>query len=184
MAVRKSTTASEDLKAGSPSEAPTEGTSPAPKPGAKPKADAAPNEALVSLFEKYDEKVSEAESYFVQLVEHIQTNELDRNTVVASMMRARGITYETAQSQYSRMKKIFNDETVLQELKEGKITLKAARERTTDKQKNPKTAKPEAKEARYTNTLKAFVSAAKESGFSLREIMLGVEAELKAASIK
>lgn len=156
----------------------------AAKPGVKPKAEAKPNEALVAIFEKYDEVVSQAESYFVELVEYIQKNEIDRNTVVASMMKARQITYEAAQSQYSRMKKIFNDENVLQELRDGKITLKAARERTVTKQKNPASADPAKKEARYTNSLKAFVAAAKESGFSLREILLGVEAELKSASIK
>jgi hypothetical protein len=149
----------------------------APTPGAKLKAPGA-------KVEKYDETVAQAETYFIELVEFIQTKQLDRATVVASMMRARGITFETAQSQYSRMKKIFNNETVLEELKAGKITLKVARERTTDKQQNPASAAPEAKEARYTNTLKAFVAAAKESGFTLREILLGVEAELKSASIK
>ena len=161
-----------------------EGTAVAPKPGAKPKAEPTPNPQLVSIIEKYDVKVNEAESFFVEMVEFIQTNQLDRNTVVASLMIARGVTFETAQSQYSRMKKILNDETVLAELKEGKITLKVARERTTQPQKNPKSSAPEAKEAKYNNSLKAFVAAAKESGFTLREIMIGVEADLKSAGIK
>lgn len=162
------------------------------KPGAKVKAktgaaaaeEATANEELVGLFESYDEKVQEAEEIFVQLVELIQEKQLDRATVVASMMQARGINYESAQSQYSRMKKIFNNEEVLQELKDGKITLKVARERTKDTQKNPKSSKPEAKEQKYTSTLKAFVAAAKESGLARREIMVGVEAELKSAGIK
>lgn len=163
---------------------------PAAKPGAKTKVktvskeDAKPNEELVALFESYDEHVAKAEGKFVELVELIHEKQLDRNTVVVSMMVARGINYETAQTQYSRYKKIFNNEEVLQELKEGKITMKIARERTKDKQKNPKSSKPAAKEARYTNTLKAFVAAAKESGLARREIMVGVEAELKAAQIK
>lgn len=167
-----------------------EAPSPKAKPGAKAKVspgtkvEAVANEELVALFESYDEAVSKAESYFVELVEYIQDHQVDRATVVASMMRARGINYETAQSQYSRMKKIYNNEEVLQELKDGKINLKIARERTKDKQKNPKSSKPAAKEARYTNTLKAFVAAAKESGFALKEIMLGVEAELRSAKIK
>lgn len=160
------------------------------KPGAKAKAkvtskeDAKPNEELVGLFESYDEAVAKAESVFVELVELIQDKQLDRNTVVVSMMQARGINYETAQTQYSRMKKIFNNEEVLEELKAGKITMKIARERTKETQKNPKSSKPAAKEARYTNTLKAFIAAAKESGLARREILVGVEAELKAAQIK
>lgn len=160
------------------------------KPGAKAKAKAStaenakPNEELVALFEGYDEHVAKAEAKFVELVELIHEKQLDRNTVVASMMVARGINYESAQSQYSRYKKIFNNEEVLQELKEGKITMRIARERTKEKQKNPKSSKPEAKEARYTNTLKHFVAAAKESGLGRREIMIGVEAELRSAGIK
>ena len=165
-------------------------TSPAPsgvataaKPGAKAKAEATPNPELVKIIESYDGKVEEAESFFIKWVECVQENQLDRDTVVVSMMKARGVTYETAQSQYSRMKKLLNDENVLQELKEGKITLKAARERTKTEQKNPKAAKPEAKEVKYNNTLKAFVTAAKESGYSRQEILLGVTAELKSAGI-
>lgn len=154
------------------------------KVGVKVKAEPVANPGLVAILEEYDTAVEQAETFFIQFVEYIQTNELDRATVVASMMKARGVTFETAQSQYSRMKKLLNNEEVLADLKAGKITLKVAREKTTDAQKNPKSAKPEAKEARYTNTLKAFVAAAKESGLPRREIMVGVEAELKAAEIK
>lgn len=160
------------------------------KPGVKvkvkagAKAEAAANEELVSLFEGYDEGVKQAETLFVALVEFIQDNQVDRATVVASMMKARGINYESAQSQYSRMRKILNDEEVLEDLKSGKITLKVAREKTKTAQKNPKSAKPEAKEAKYTNTLKAFVASAKESGYSRAEILVGVTAELKSAGIK
>jgi hypothetical protein len=172
--------------AGGTSAAPAPSGAPAPaeKAGAKPKVEAAPNEELVGLFQKYDESVEKAESYFIDLVALIQAKQLDRATVVVSMMRARKITFETAQSQYSRMKKIFNNEEVLKELKEGKISLKVARERTTDKQANPKSAAPANKEQKYNAALKAFVAAAKEGGFALREIILGVEAELKGAGIK
>lgn len=165
-----------------------EAEAPKAKPGTKVKVktdpNAKPNEELVSLFESYDEYVAKAEAKFVELVELIQEKQLDRNTVVVSMMQARGINYESANSQYSRMSKIFNNEEVLEELKAGKITMKIARERTKTPQKNPAATKPAAKEARYTNTLKAFVAAAKESGLARREIMIGVEAELKAAQIK
>lgn len=186
MAIRKATAAS----AGNDDDA---GTGAAPgvdetqSPGEVTKGgkpEAKPNEELVGLFVDYDENVEKAESSFIKMVEFIQTNEVDRATVVLSMMKARKCTYETAQSQYSRMKKILNNEEVLNDLKNGNITLKVAREKTAAKQKNPTSAKPEAKEARFTNTLKAFVAAAKESGFSLKEVMVSVEAELKSAQIK
>lgn len=161
-----------------------EAEEPKAKAGVKTKEEAKPNTELVSLFEAYDENVSAAEQSFIEMIEYIQDNQVDRATVVASMMKARGIEYETAQSQYSRMKKIFNNEEVLEDLKAGKITLKVAREKTKTDQKNPKAAKPEAKEQRFNSTLKTFVSAAKESGFTLEEILISVKAELKSAGIK
>jgi hypothetical protein len=172
-----------------------ETTNPAPVPeGAATEVNTAPktktkvepvvDEGLVSAFVIYDEQVASAEKAFIELVEYIQEHQLDRATVIVSMMKARGISYESAQAKYGTLKKIFNNEEVLQELKDGKITLKVAREKTKSTQKNPASAKPEAKEARYTSTLKAFIASAKESGFSLREIMVGVEAELRSAGIK
>ncbi len=155
----------------------------ATKPGAKPKAEAKPDLKLVAIIEGHDQKVEEAEGFFIKWVEYIQENEVDRDTVVVSMMKARGITFESAQSQYSRMKKIFNDENVLQELKDGKITLKVARERTKSDQKKPKNSTPEAKEQKYNNGLKSFVAICKESGYTRQEILMGFTAELKAAGV-
>lgn len=178
MAIKKTSASS----APSPSE--DTGTEVKTKAGAKAKPEPTANEGLVAVLEQYDVAVEQAETFFIEFVEYIQEHQLDRATVVASMMKARSVTFETAQSQYSRMKKLLNNEEVLADLKAGKITLKVAREKTTDKQANPKSAKPEAKEARYSSTLKAFIAAAKESGLPRREILLGVEAELKSAEIK
>lgn len=150
----------------------------------KASADAKPNEELIGLFESYDEFVAAAEKSFVEMVEFIQENQIDRATVIASMMKARSLSFEAAQTAYSSMKKIFNNEEVLQELKDGKITMKIARQKTKSTQKNPASAKPEAKEQKYTNTMKHFVAAAKETGFTRAEILVSVTAELKSAGIK
>lgn len=171
-------------KKASASASPDENETPAAAAAVKVKAEPVANEQLVAILEQYDLKVEQAESFFIEFVEFIQENQLERGVVVASMMKARSITFESAQSQYSRMKKLLNNEEVLQELKDGKITLKVAREKTTTTQANPASAKPEAKEAKYNSTLKAFVNAAKESGLGRREILVGVEAELKAASVE
>lgn len=154
------------------------------KVNVKAKAEATPDVECVALFESYDENVAAVEKSFIALVEHIQEKQLDKATVVASMMKARGITYESAMTQYSTMRKIFNNEEVLEELKAGKITMKVARAKTKTAQKNPAAAKPEAKEQKFNATLKSFVAAAKESGFTRREILVTVEAELKSAEIK
>lgn len=160
--------------------------SPESKVGAAPKtgASAEVSPELVVCIEAYDNNVEKAEQSFIEMVRYIQQNEIPKATVVVSLMKARNITFETAQTHYSKMKKLLNDEAVLKELEEGKITMKVAREKTTKPQKNPASAKPENKEAKYTNSLKTFVGAAKESGFSVREIMVSVEAELRSAGIK
>jgi hypothetical protein len=162
-----------------------EGAKPKTAPGVKPvKPKPEPNLQLVALFTEYSEHVEKAELMFIKFAKFVNENQLDRATVVVSIQKARGCTYETADQQYSRMKKLLNDEETLKALEAGEITLRVARERTKTAQKNPKSSKPEAKEARYNNTLKSFVDAAKESGYTLREILLGVEAELRAAQIK
>lgn len=162
--------------------------SPEEKPAVGSKAKAKPepvaNVQLVKIFEKYDESLTTTEGYFIELIEFITKNEVDRATVVISMMKARDITYESAQSQYSRLKGYLNNEEVLKGLKDGTMTLKVAREKTKKTQVNPASAKPEAKEQKFNSTLKAFSAAAKESGHALKEIMVTCEAELKSAGIK
>jgi hypothetical protein len=153
-------------------------------PKAKTKVEAVPHPKLLALVKQYDESIEQAESYFVDMCEMIQKEQIDRATTVATLMKARGITFETAQSQYSRMKGILNNQETLQELKDGKITLRVAREKTTKKQSNPKNAKPEAKEARYNTALKTLVACVKENGFDLKSALVSFEAELKAAGVK
>lgn len=171
--------------AGGTSVAPGEGAEEkVTKPGAKEKVAVVANEELVHLLEAYDENVEKAEGSFIAMVEFIQKNQLPRAVVVASMMKARGIGFESADTQYSRMKKLLNNQEVLDELKSGAITLKVAREKTKTPQKNPASAKPEAKEQKFTTSLAAFVAAAKESGYELKAILVSVEAELKSAGIK
>ena len=167
-------------------------TSPAPSPTPSPavqtktkvKVEATVNSTLVTYFQTYYENVAKSESSLITLAEYVQKNSLDRATVVISLMKARNITYETAAQQYSKLKRILNNEEVLKGLKDGKLTMKEAQSAVTTKQKNPASASQESKEAKYNNTLKAFATAAKETGHNLKEIMVGVEAELKSAGIK
>lgn len=171
-------------KAAAPNASPSEGADETPKPGAKPKAEAVPNEELVGILLKYDEHVEQAQTFYVEFCRFVQKNQIGRAEVVASIMRARGCTFETASSQYSRMKNILNDKQVLDDLEAGKITLKVAREKTTKAQANPKSAKPEAKQERYDKAQKALVDAVKESGYDLKSAVMSYEAALKSAGVK
>lgn len=166
--------------------------SPAPKPDARVKPpEPKVHPKLLNAIQKYDEHVQEAETYYVEMIELIQTEKISRGDVVQTLMKARKITFETAQSQYSRMKGIWQDPTILAKLKAGEITLKVARESTTKKQAGAAAtaasgaeASKETKEARYERSKKAHVAAVKECGFDLRSALVSFEADLKSASIK
>lgn len=187
--------------AASPTVAPT-AAAPAPSPAAKPQAKTAPeakvHPVLASLIQSYDTTVEKAESYYIEIIETIQKEKISRADVVATLMKARGITFETAQSQYSRMKGVWQNPEVLAQLKSGEITLKVAREKTSKKQTNPassavstgtpgeatKKSEQESKEMRYDRCRKAHVAAVKECGFDLKSALMSFEADLKAAGIK
>jgi hypothetical protein len=172
----------------SPAAQPTTGAGVAPQPQVHPK--------LLEAVQGYDKHVQEAETYYVQMIELVLEHKINRADVVATLMRARGITFETAQSQYSRMKNLWSDPTILQKLKNGEITLKVAREATTKKQANPASGgtttagtdggktSAETKEARYERARKAHTQAVKECGFDLKSAMMSFEADLKQAGVK
>lgn len=186
---------------GKPAPAPAPGGSPAPEPSAGAKAAPQPqvHEKLLAAISSYDQHIQEAETYYVEMIELVLTEKISRADVVATLMRARKITFETAQSQYSRMKKMWENPEVLKQLKAGEITLKVAREATTKKQANAangnatggtaegagsKTASTETKEARYQRAQKALIAAVKECGFDLKSALMSFEAELKSAGVK
>lgn len=179
-----------------PSPAPGAQASPAPAPAAGAKAAPQPkiHDKLLVAVQGYDQHIQEAESYYVQMIELVLTEKISRADVVATLMRARGITFETAQSQYSRMKKMWEKPEILDQLKKGEITLKVAREATKSTQAGGKgqgdgsagtgSKTQETKEARYDRVRKAHVAAVKECGFEKKSAMLSFEADLNAAGVK
>lgn len=155
-----------------------------PKKAVKPEAKV--HVGLLECIKQYDTHVAEAETYYIEMIEIIQTEQISRADVVATMMKARGISFETAQSQYSRMKGIFSNKEVLEKLKNGEITLKVAREATTKKQANPtkdKAVDPAKKEERFEKAVNSVVASAKECGFDRKSVLTSIEAALKAAGI-
>lgn len=184
---------------GAPAPSPAPGASPAAQPQAKTTPEPQPHPKLLAAITKYDEHIQEAETYYVEMIELVLTEKISRADVVATLMKARKVTFETAQSQYSRMKKMWEKPEILEQLKKGEITLRVARDATTKKQANPAstgdgsasgapgstgTKSQETKEARYERVRKAHVAAVKECGFDFKSSMLSFEADLKAAGIK
>lgn len=177
------------------------GPAPAVSPTVSPVAKATPepkiHDKLLTSIKSYDDAVQKAESYYVEIIELVLTEKINRADTVATIMKARGVTFETAQSQYTRMKKMWEQPEILQKLKDGEITLKIAREATksTRGEIGTSTATPgapapsgeaskETKEARYERVQKAHISAVKECGFDLKSALLSFESGLKAAGVK
>lgn len=143
------------------------------------------NAKLVALFRQYDDAAKEHSSSLVRVAEFVQSNSITRAEVVVSMMEARGIEKVSADSQYSRIKKILTDPKILQELKDGTLTLKEARAKSTKKQENPNKEKQrENLEKRFNRVLTELAAIAKEGGFDLRSTVNSVSATLKKAGIK
>lgn len=175
-----------------------------PKPVTDGKAKTAPeakvHPGLLVKIKAYDEAVSKAESFYIEIIEVIQSEKISKADVVQTMMKARGITFESASSQYSRMKGIWQNPEILQQLKDGTITLRMAREKTVKKQAGTVAAEAakasgtaatpgsggdkETKENRYDRCRKAFIASCRECGYDLKSILMSVEADAKAAGIK
>lgn len=174
-------------KHAAPAENETETVAPAVEPKKVVKPEAKVNEVLLECIKQYDTHVAEAETYYIEMIEIIQKNQISRGDVVVTLMKARGISFETAQTQYSRMKGIFNNKEVLEKLKNGEITLKVARENTTKKQTHPAKGKlevdPAKKEERFQKAVQGLVASAKECGFDAKSVITSLTAELKAAGI-
>lgn len=82
---------------------------------------------LQGIVEDYDKALREVKDKYFQMIQRVREHWLSRADVVATFMEARNLTFETAQVQYARMKKIFNNEEILQLLEQGlnlEVTLK------------------------------------------------------------
>lgn len=143
------------------------------------------NPRLVAALQSYESSIQQTQSYLVNVAEIIQNEQLTKAEVVASIMEARGVEKVTAESQYSRMKKIFSDPETLEALRTGEIDLKTAREKTKKAQKNVSAEKQaENREKAFTKGLTTFITAAKESGTDLQTILNTVKSACKKAGIK
>lgn len=142
------------------------------------------NVRLVEAIRASDQAMKTAQSLLVTVAEIVQSEDLTRNEVVASIMEARGVEETTAQSQYSRMKALLNDPETLQELKDGVITLKAAREKT----KGTKTVSPKKKkenaEKKLIKGIGMAISAALESGWDWSTFLNTTKSAAKKAGLR
>lgn len=81
---------------------------------------------IVKLVNAVDNSVKRAEKAILNLVKACQRHQHTRATMVASFMEARGITYETAQCDYSRMRRMLNDPDFIKDFEAGLYNLQLA----------------------------------------------------------
>lgn len=146
---------------------------------------ASANPRLVEALRGLDQAKQMAKSYLVTIGEIAQSEQLSKPEILASIMEARGVTFKTAESQFSRMRKIIEDPETLEALRTGEIDLRTAREQTKKTQKNPSAAKKqESLEKRYKRAVSGLVDIAKEMGTDLNSLLASLKATFKAAGIK
>lgn len=139
---------------------------------------------LVAAIRSSDNAMAQASSLLVTVAEIVQQEDLTRPEVVASIMEARGVEKSTAESQYSRMKRLLTDGEVLNDLRAGKISLKMAREGTVKKQTAPNAEKKKQNaEKKFTKAVSALVETSKEIGLDFTSVIKAVKAALKKGGV-
>jgi hypothetical protein len=142
------------------------------------------NARLVAALKKQRTAMEESKSYLVEAAEIAQNEDLTRQEVVASIMAARGIEKSSAESQYTRLKKIFTDPDALEALKNGEVDLKTAVQKTSEKREpSAKTKEKNAEKAAQT-ALGTLFKKAKEVGWTKRHLIRMIETGCKANGIK
>lgn len=161
-------------------------TGAAPEKAPKTKPEVKSNPELAALITNYDSAAEQAQSFYVEMIDFIKKNNLSRAVVVKTLVEARKVEVTTATSQASRIFNIVKDDETFQALKNGEITLRAAREQTTkkressDKGKNDGPTTQEGKEKAMDAALQIFAKAAKATGMDLKSIVASVKATLQA----
>lgn len=143
------------------------------------------NPRLVEAIKLFEESKAQTKTYLVDLATIVQEEQLTRAEVVASLMEAKGIQKNSAESQYSRLKKLLNDPDTLEELREGEIDWKTAREKSQKTQKNPSAKKKaENLEKKFSKAVTTIVQCAKEGNMDRETVMQTVKVALKKNGIK
>lgn len=134
---------------------------------------------LSKIIANYDESVEKAVSHQVEMIDYIRKNNISRAVLVKTLVEVRKIEVVSATSEASRIMKLAKDDQIFEQLKNGEITLKAARN-ATKKPQAKKEVPQEPKEKIYEKALIAFAEAAKAVGLPLKDILESVKATLKA----
>lgn len=143
------------------------------------------NARLVEALRSYDTSRFQTKSYLVEVATIVQEEQLTRAEVVASLIAARGIEKSTAESQYSRMKGLLTDPEILQQIKDGDIDLKTAREATKREQqnKNPEQVRINAEKV-LAKAISTVVVKAKELGIDRLTLITTIKTTAKKAGLK
>jgi hypothetical protein len=163
------------------------------KVGAKASADTAKqvtaHPGLVKLLKGIEEAKQRATSYLIDAATLVQKEQLSKEEVIASIMEARDCDRKYAGEQYSRLRQYLNKPEILEDLREGRITLKEAKVKVKG-DKGSRTRKPSPKEIQQnaaktiTTSITRMLNAAKNAGIDLQSLLSTVKEAAKKAGIK
>lgn len=160
------------------------GSSSSTKASSKETAKVSSNPRLVAALRSSDEAKMVFKTSLITIATIVQEEQLTRAEVVASLMEARSIEKTSADSEYSRMKGLLNNPEILEQFKNGEITLKAARSATVKKQKNPNPEKKKENiQKRFSGALTSLCNAAKEGGMDKASVLIAVKQHCKKTGI-
>lgn len=152
------------------------------KKAVKPEVKADPG--LVTIVQNYENAAEKAQTYYVEMIDYIKKNNINRAVLVRTLVEARQIEVVTASSEASRIMKIAKDDVVFGQLAAGEITLKVARVATQKKRESSAatttTGTSEDKNKTYEKAVQDLAKAAKALGFDVKSVLANVKATLQA----
>jgi hypothetical protein len=92
------------------------------------------DKGLAKLVQEWDSQDKKAGGYWIRICEYVAENDITRAQLKKALMDLRGMAEVTANNEVSKIFKMRDNPDVLEQLKDGEITQREAREAVTKKQ--------------------------------------------------
>jgi hypothetical protein len=139
------------------------------------------HEGLFKLIKQEREAAEQAATYMVAICETVSKDNVSNAQLIKTIMEARGIAEASARGVASRIRSLLKDDTSLQKLRDGEVTVRAA---VKSAQTRQAAAGPKNKKKAFDRALNSFVAASKALGQDKKTLLVTVEAAFDEAKIK
>lgn len=147
----------------------------------KEKVEVTVHPGLMKLIQQERQAAEQAATYLVEICELVEKENISNAQLIKTIMEARGIAEASARGQASRIRALLKDQTSLQNLRDGNVSVRAA---VKSAQTSQAAAGPKNKKKAFDRALNTFVAAAKALGQDKKTILVTVDAALSEAKIK